>query len=113
MVRIRMSRIGRVHRPFFRISAIDQRTKRNGKVIEPLGWYDPIAKDEAKQINLNTERVKHWLSVGAQPSDTVMNILIKMELVGGEQVKAWKARHAARVAAKQKAPPAAPVKKAG
>lgn len=113
MVRIRMSRIGRVHRPFFRISAIDQRTKRNGKVIEPLGWYDPIAKDEAKQITLNTERVKHWLSVGAQPSDTVMNLLIKMELIGDEQVKAWKARHAARVAAKQKAPAAAPVKKAG
>lgn len=112
MVRIRMSRIGRVHRPFYRIAAIDQRTKRNGKVIEPLGWYDPIAKDESKQINLDVERVKRWLSVGAQPSDTVMNILIKMDLIAPDKAKDWKDRHAKRVAAKQKAPAKAEAKKA-
>ncbi len=95
MVRIRMSRIGRVHRPFYRISAIDQRTKRNGKVIEPLGWYDPIAKDQTKQVNLNIGRVKHWLSVGAQPSDTVRDILIKMSLVDGTATAALREKRIA------------------
>jgi len=81
VVRIRMQRLGRRNRPFYRISAIDQRTRREGLVIEELGWYDPVAKDPAKQINLNEERVKYWLSKGARPSDTVMDMLAKRNLV--------------------------------
>lgn len=72
-----MQRMGRRNRAFFRVSAIDQRTRRNGSVIEALGWYDPIAKDPAKQIQLNEERVKFWLEKGAQPSDTVRDMLAK------------------------------------
>ncbi len=74
MVRIRLKRFGRRHRPFYRINAVDIRKKRDGKVIEQLGFYDPIEKDEAKQVKLDTERAKYWLSVGAQPSDTVAGI---------------------------------------
>ncbi len=106
MVRIRMNRMGRPHRPFYRINAIDQRTKRDGKVIEMLGWYDPIATDAAKQVNLNAERLKHWLAMGAQPSDTVTDLLIKHSLMDGAKRKAvLEARAEARKKAAAAAPP--------
>jgi len=76
-VKIRMTRMGRRHRPFFRINAIDSRAPRDGKILEKLGHYDPIEKDQAKQIVLNHERVKYWLDNGAVPSDTVSQILLK------------------------------------
>ena len=76
-VKIRMMRIGRRHRPFFRINAIESRNQRNGRVLEKLGHYDPIEKDKGKQVVLNLERVKHWLDVGAVPSDTVSQILLR------------------------------------
>jgi small subunit ribosomal protein S16 len=69
--------MGRRHRPFYRISAMDSRRPRDGRVLEELGYYDPLAKDEAKQVKINTERVKYWLNQGAQPSDTVGNLLRK------------------------------------
>jgi small subunit ribosomal protein S16 len=56
---------------------MDIRTPRDGRVIEELGWYDPQAKDADKQLSLNRERIEHWLSVGAQPSDTVRDILVR------------------------------------
>jgi small subunit ribosomal protein S16 len=106
-----MSRMGRVHRPFFRINAVDQRAPRNGSVVEQLGWYDPKAKDPAKQVQLNEERVKYWLSVGAQPSDTMNDFLAKRGLIDAD---AWKAKRAARVkrklAMQAKAAAAAPGK---
>lgn len=98
MVRIRMKRMGRRHVPFFRINAIEKTTKRDGKVLENLGWYNPIAKDESKQLELNEERVKYWLSKGAQPSDTMMDVLAKRNLVDAE---AWKAVRASRAKARQ------------
>ena len=72
-----MTRMGRRHRPFFRINAIDSRTPRDGRVIEKLGQYDPIEKNEEKQIILNKERIEYWLSQGAIPSDTVAEILLR------------------------------------
>ena len=60
-VKLRMTRIGRRHRPFFRINAVESRHPRDGKVVEKLGHYDPIEKDESKQVVLNLERVKYWL----------------------------------------------------
>lgn len=94
MVRIRMQRLGRHRRPFYRISAIDARTRRDGRVIEQLGWYDPTAADAGKQIELNSERVKYWLSVGAQPSDTVKAFFAKNNLI---DKGAWEAEHKAKV----------------
>lgn len=87
MVRIRMSRLGRKHRPFFRINAVEKRTPRDGKILEALGWYDPMARGDAKAVQLNSERIKHWLSMGAQPSDTVNDLLAKHGLIDAE---AWK-----------------------
>jgi small subunit ribosomal protein S16 len=67
--------MGRRHKNFYRISAMDGRTPRDGRVVEHLGWYDPQAKTVEKQLSLKVERVEHWLKVGAQPSDTVRQIL--------------------------------------
>jgi len=75
-VKIRMMRLGRRHRPFFRINAMDGRVPRNGRILEKLGHYDPLEKDKEKQIVLDLERVKHWLEHGAIPSDAVSEILL-------------------------------------
>jgi len=85
MVRIRMKRMGRRHRPFYRINVVDQRIKRNGRHVENLGWYDPLAKDKAKQVSIDAERVRRWLSVGARPSRTVQDLLAKHDVIDAEQ----------------------------
>lgn len=74
-VKLRLKRFGRTHRSFYRVSAIDGRSPRDGKVIEELGWYDPNCKDPDKQLNLDRERVEYWLGVGAVPSETVRDLL--------------------------------------
>ena len=74
-VKLRMKKFGRCHRSFYRVSAVDSRNPRDGRVIEELGWYDPQAKDAEKQLKLDRERIEYWLSVGAQPSETVGNLL--------------------------------------
>ena len=80
-VKIRMKRFGRTNRAYFRINAVDSRTSRDGRVIEELGSYDPHAPDDRK-VTLNAERVRYWLSVGAQPSETVRSFLKKAGLLG-------------------------------
>ena len=74
-VKIRLKKMGRKNRPFYRIVAADARAKRSGKEIEILGHYDPLAADKEKQYVLNRERVQYWLSVGAQPTDTVAGMI--------------------------------------
>lgn len=74
MVVLRLKRMGRTHRPFYRLNAIDKRAPRDGRVIEELGWYDPIAPED-KQLRLKNDRIDYWLSVGAQPSETVRSLL--------------------------------------
>ena len=74
-VRLRLKRFGRRHRSFFRVSAVDSRNPRDGRVIEELGWYDPQCKDPQKQVSLKRERIEYWLGVGGQPSDTVKRLL--------------------------------------
>jgi len=89
-----MQRLGRRHRPFYRINAIDQRTRRNGRVIENLGWFDPLEKDEDKQLHLKEDRIRHWLSVGAQPSDTMKDKLAKAGLLSPKMMAEWEADRA-------------------
>lgn len=75
-VTLRLKRMGRRHRPFYRLTAVDRRAKRDGRVIEELGFFDPLAKaDDDNGLKIDTERAKYWLSVGAQPSDTVRALL--------------------------------------
>ena len=76
-VKLRLTRMGRRNRPFFRLNAVDSHTPRDGKIIERLGHYDPIEKDVTKQIVLKRDRIEYWLSQGAVPSDTVAEILLR------------------------------------
>ena len=73
---IRLSRGGAKKRPFYRIVVADSRAPRDGRFIEKLGTYNPLLpKDSAERVTLDTERAKHWLSVGAQPTDRVERFL--------------------------------------
>lgn len=72
-VRIRLLRMGKIRNPQYRIVVADARTKRDGRAIEFLGIYHP--KEEPSRIEVNSERVQHWLAVGAQPSEPVRAIL--------------------------------------
>src|SRR3954451_9256012 len=70
-----MKSMGRRHRPFFRICAMDSRTPRDGRAIEELGYYDPMARNLEARESLDANRIRYWLSVGAQPSEKVQAIL--------------------------------------
>ncbi|WP_312349416.1 30S ribosomal protein S16 [Actinomyces sp.] len=73
-VRIRLKRIGKIHAPVYRVVVVDSRKKRDGRVIEEVGLYDPTR--EPSVIKIDSDRAQHWLSVGAQPSDQVRNLLV-------------------------------------
>ncbi len=77
MVRIRLSRAGRKDLRHWRIGVFDQRTRRDGKAIEHLGYYDPHKERDVEKVSINEERVRYWLSKGAQPSETVASLLKK------------------------------------
>ena len=79
MVTMRLSRIGSTKRPYYRIVVIDKRRARNGRFLEVVGQYNPIANPV--QMEVNAERAQYWLSKGAEPSETVRSILRKKELV--------------------------------
>ncbi len=75
-VRIRLKKMGRRHRPFFRVCAMDIRSPRDGRVIEELGTYDPMISETDARADLKRDRVDYWLNVGAQPSEKA-SVLIK------------------------------------
>ena len=79
MVRIRLARGGAKKKPYYRIVVADQRCKRDGRYLERIGFYNPMVKEN--RIEIDTERLKHWLSVGAQPSDRVGK-LMKLANIG-------------------------------
>ncbi len=72
-VKIRLARAGAKKRPFYRIVAADVRSPRDGRFLEKLGTYDPNA--EPSRVELRADRIQHWISVGAQPTDTVRRLL--------------------------------------
>ena len=75
MVKIRLRRMGAKKNPFYRIVVADSRSPRDGRCIEEIGYYDPLAKDE--QIKVDTERAQYWIDNGSQPTDTVRGLLKK------------------------------------
>lgn len=75
VVRLRLKRFGRLNHPTYRLCAADARAPRDGRVIETLGYYLPKAKRVEDQLSLHAERVKYWLSVGAQPSETARSLI--------------------------------------
>jgi small subunit ribosomal protein S16 len=101
-VKLRLKRFGRRNRASYRVNAIDSRTARDGRVIEELGFYDPVAKDTSKQFSLNVERAAYWLSVGAEPSATVKTLLRKAGVeVKGKVTKKVKAKIKAKAKKKE------------
>ncbi|MCA9323286.1 MAG: 30S ribosomal protein S16 [Planctomycetes bacterium] len=92
---IRLTRGGRRNAPFFRIGVYDTQTRRDGRAIENLGFYNPLAKGDGPQVNLDVERAKYWISVGAKPSETVASFLARQEVTLGESAKN-RARNQAR-----------------
>ena len=77
MVKIRLRRMGAKKAPYYRIIVADSRSPRDGRFIEELGLYDPMADGE--KIKVDMERAKYWISNGAQPTDTVRGLLKKIE----------------------------------
>lgn len=79
MLTIRLSRIGKKKKPFYRVVVIERTRPRDGRVVEAVGTYDPLKKPA--EIKLNADRIKHWLGVGAQPSDTVRSFIRQQKIV--------------------------------
>lgn len=98
-VRIRLKRVGRRHKPAYRVTAIDGRRDRSGTIIEELGSFDPLKKDPEQQVKLNRERVEYWLSVGAQPTEVMTRILHRQ----GIEVKTKAPKQSAKAPAKSRA----------
>jgi small subunit ribosomal protein S16 len=73
LLAIRLTRMGAKKKPFYRIVVTEKRSKRDGRFIENVGYYDPCSNPA--NIKLNSERVNYWIERGAQPTDTVRNIL--------------------------------------
>ena len=81
-LKLRLARAGTKKRPFYHIVVADARSPRDGRFIEKLGTFNPLlAKDAENRVVLNTERAKHWVSVGAQPTDRVLRFLDAAGLV--------------------------------
>lgn len=79
MVRIRLRRTGKTKQPSYRVVVADQRSPRDGKFIEIIGHYNPIR--QPKVLEIKADRARYWLSVGAQPSDTVTHLLKKANVL--------------------------------
>ena len=94
-VKIRLKRIGRTNRPFYRICVFDSRTRRDGAPIEELGSYDPRARTFAEKVKLDAERATYWVGVGAQPSETVQSFFRKLGVKRGAKPAAGAAGQAA------------------
>jgi small subunit ribosomal protein S16 len=84
VVKLRLRRMGAKKRPSYRIVAADSRSPRDGDFIEVVGFYDPLT--EPSTIRVDVERARHWLSVGAQPTDTVRSILNRAGVFGEAEV---------------------------
>ncbi len=104
-VRIRLMRLGRRHRPFFRINAMDSRVPRNGRILEKLGHYDPIEQDPDKQLVLDLDKVKAWLDKGAHPTDGVIPILRRVGITCSYMEEKEKRRLKAKAIARKAGKP--------
>ena len=102
-----MKQMGRTHRHYYRIVAIDHRQPRDGKVIEELGTYDPHVTKKDERVTLRPARIKYWKSVGAKASDQC-EVLFTKFMKKWEEIEAANAAKAAEEAAKKQAEAAAP-----
>ncbi len=85
MITIRLSRHGAKKTPFYQIVVADKTAKRDGRFVERLGFFNPLAKGQSERLRLDLARAEHWLSVGAQPSDRVAALLKEARKAGAVQ----------------------------
>jgi small subunit ribosomal protein S16 len=111
VIKLRLRRMGAKKRPSYRIVAADSRSPRDGRFIEAFGFYDPVTQPAT--VKLDVERARHWLSVGAQPTDTVRDIFRRAGLLGDEVAPAEATVPAAAepAAAEPTPEPAAPARR--
>ena len=100
-----MKRLGRKHRPYYRIVAIDHRQPRDGRIIEELGSYDPMVKNTDERVRLRPDRIKYWMGVGALPSENVA-VFIKKYLAKWEKIEQEQAAAPQEGAPAETPPPA-------
>jgi small subunit ribosomal protein S16 len=79
-LKLRLMRIGKLHRPHYRVCVFDARTARGGRYVEHIGSYDPFIADDVKKVKIDRERAEYWLGVGAQPTETVAAFLRDLEI---------------------------------
>ena len=109
MLTIRLARSGAKKRPFYHISVADSRMPRDGRFVERVGYYNPIASGQEVRLEVNVERIDYWISKGAQPSDRVLNLLKQNKETPEQTEKRLAVKDAKRVkklALKAAAPPA-------
>ena len=106
-VRMRLMRMGKRHRPFYRVNVVDQRNPRDGAYIENIGHYNPFIEDDSKKVTINKERAEYWLSVGAVPSETVASFLKAAHVQGAVKARKPRKRRPAKTSPKAKARTAA------
>src|SRR5262249_58303601 len=85
MVKIRLMRMGMKHAPTYRIVVADARSPRDGRIIENIGWYNP--RTEPSTINVDQDRARHWLQVGAQPTESVRSLLLRSGVLPRPELK--------------------------
>ena len=79
MLAIKLKRIGKKHQPSFRVVIAEKRSKATGRYVEDIGWFNP----RSKEFKINNKRVDYWVKSGAQPTDTVHNLLVRAEAISG------------------------------
>ena len=106
-VKLRLKRFGRLNHPTYRVCATESRFPRDGRIIETVGFYLPKARGKEQLFDLNDERIRYWLSVGAQPSDTVASLIVRkgieMPRRAAKDGATSKARRKSRAGKSQKA----------
>ena len=111
MLKIRLSRTGRINQPSYRIIVTEHaRAAKTGKIVEQLGTYNP----KTKERTIDADRVKYWLSVGAKPSDTMHNMLLSLKIITGKKINVLPQKSPPKKEGEEKAetPAAAPVAEA-
>lgn len=106
-LKIRLRQQGRRNRAFYRLVVTDSRSPRDGKYVETVGWYNPIESELDKVLNVNIERIQHWLGVGAQLSERVEALVAKVDSNVVRQLTEKKLIGLAKAATKRKAKKAA------
>lgn len=101
-LKIRLRQQGRTNRTFYRLVVTDSRSPRDGKYVEALGWYNPIEAEDDKKLSFKTDRIQHWLNVGAQLTDNVESLIRKTAPHIIQEQKEKQRAHLAKIAAKRK-----------